>query len=101
MSLAIFSVLMALIFLHFIFFPSMFIANLKFKKYNIMVRNERPYLTTLHDLISGMSNEQVQGMAACVGGTTYMLDQPECVKQGCQVEPFTILYTIKMDIKIT
>ena len=40
-------------------------------------------------------------MAAGVGGTTYMLDQPKCVKQGCEAEPFTIINRIKMNVKIT
>ena len=79
----------------------MFFTNIQNKKYNIVVRYERSCLTTLHDVIGGSSNYQVEGTAAGVGGTTYMLDQPKWVKQGCEAEPFTIINRVKMNVKIT
>ena len=36
-----------------------------------------------------------------MGGITYMLDKPKWVNQSCEVEPFTIIYRVKMNVKIT
>ena len=40
-------------------------------------------------------------MAPGVGGIIHMLDQPKCAKQGCEADPFTVIYRVKMNIKIT